>query len=310
MVVLAVNARATLLVNACRGFTDTIPKEIEDATINSINKLPPRTSVWPCPDLSAAKSSTYDSSPWVKSLNGDWDFYWSPDPGKRPMDFYKPDFDIKAWKLIKVPSTWERQGYGVPVYIDSKFPFKVDPPRVMGEPPKSYTSFNKRNPVGSYRHKFFVSEQWNGKRILVHFAGVSSAIYVWINGQFAGFSQDSRLPAEFDITEFLKKGENLIAAEVYKYSDGSYLEDQDFWRLSGIFRDVFLCAVPATGIWDIYAHPDVDLKTQKGSIALHYSSNNSFGSIKKGFSVTVQVIAPDGSKAANVQVLKLDPFSS
>jgi beta-galactosidase len=288
---------------------DTIPNEIEDATINAINKLPPRTSVWPCPDLSTAKSSAYDSSPWVQSLNGDWDFCWSPDPGKRPMDFYKPDFDIKTWKPIKVPSNMELQGYGVPLYSNSNYPFKADPPWVMGEPPKSFTSFSQRNPVGSYRHKFIVPEPWNGKRILIHFAGVGSAIYVWINGQFVGFSQDSRLPAEFDISKFIKKGENLIAAEVYKYSDGSYLEDQDFWRLSGIFRDVFFRAIPEAGLWDVYAHPEVDLKTQKATITLHYSSNNFSKPVKKGFSVTTRITAPDGSIIGKDQEFKLTPFS-
>lgn len=289
---------------------DTIPNEIEDPTINEINKLPPRTSVWPCPDLLTAQSSTYDNSPWVQSLNGNWDFHWSPEPKKRPMDFYKPGFDIKDWKPIKVPSTWERQGYGVPVYTNSKYPFKTYPPKVMSEPPVSFTSYTQRNPVGSYRRTFIIPNQWKENRILVHFAGVSSAFYVWINGKFAGFSQDSRLPAEFDITDLVKKGENLIAVEVYKYSDGSYLEDQDFWRLSGIFRDVFLRAIPVAGLWDIYAQPDVDLKTQKGTVTLHYRSGNFSHSLKKNFNVRIHITAPDGLKVGNDHTFQFNSFEA
>lgn len=288
---------------------DTIPKEIEDPLINAIHKLPARTSVWPAPDVPSAMKTSYDYSPWVLSLNGDWDFFWSPDPWKRPVEFFKPEYNAGTWKRIKVPSTWEMHGYGLPLYSNSRYPFKTDFPKVTNEPPQNFTAFSQRDPVGSYRHSFTVPDNWDGKRIILHFAGVSSAIYVWINGKFVGFSQDSRLPAEFDITPFLQKGQNLLAAEVYKFSDGSYLEDQDFWRMSGIFRDVFLRAVPNAGLWDVCAAPQVDLKTQKGSLKISYSPVNFTDEETNDCSLRVSVLAPDGKPIVSGKVFKLEPFA-
>ena len=248
---------------------EAVPKEIEDAGIIGIGKLPPRGTAWPCPDAASAQKSSADESPWLKSLNGQWKFHWVPRPEVRPAKFYEPGFDSSAWKEIPVPSTWEREGYGTPLYVNSIYPFHVDPPRVMGEPAKSFTSYIERNPVGSYLRDFQVPEDWRGKRVILHFGGVSSALFVWVNGKRVGYSQDSRLPAEFDITDLLKPGQNQLAAEVYKFCDGSYLEDQDFWRLSGIFRDVYLAAVPADGLWDAYAQPEFDVKTGGGRVTLH-----------------------------------------
>lgn len=248
---------------------EAVPKEIEDAGIIGIGKLPPRGTTWPCPDAASAKISHSGDSPWVKSLNGQWKFHGCPRPELRPARFYEPGFDSSAWKEIPVPSTWEREGYGTPLYVNSIYPFHVDPPRVMGEPDKRFTSFVERNPVGSYLRDFEVPEDWQGKRIILHFGGVSSAMFVWVNGKRIGYSQDSRLPAEFDITAALQLGKNRLAVEVYKFCDGSYLEDQDFWRLSGIYRDVFLAAMPADGLWDVYAQPEFDPKTRSGRVTLH-----------------------------------------
>jgi len=228
-----------------------VPVEIQNENIFGINKLPARTSFWPSPSSGEAQKSDYDHSAWIKSLNGKWQFHWSPDPQSRPFEFFKPEFNRKDWLTIDVPSTIERQDYGVPLYTNSVYPFKPNPPYVMVEPDSLYTTFHQRNPVGSFCRTFTVPENWKGKRIILHMAGVSSAFFVWVNGEKVGYSQDSRLPAEFDLTDYLVKGENFLAVEVYKYSDGSYLEDQDFWRLSGIFRDVFIRAVPQTTLWDV-----------------------------------------------------------
>jgi beta-galactosidase len=269
----------------------SVPPELEDPSVTQLNKLPPRGTAWPEPveelskvdpadavdlrDVPAlgrlfeSEESTPRDSPWLRSLNGDWKFHWSPRPEQRPAGFHTADFDASAWKSIPVPSTWEREGHGTPLYVNIIYPFKVDPPRVMGEPPADFTSFKERNPVGSYLRDFEVPEDWRDMRVILHFGGVSSAMFVWVNGKPVGYSQDSRLPAEFDITDHLKPGPNRLAVEVYKFCDGSYLEDQDFWRLAGIFRDVQLCAMPAAGLWDAYVEPAYDPATGRASVTLH-----------------------------------------
>ncbi|WP_455497364.1 glycoside hydrolase family 2 TIM barrel-domain containing protein [Coprobacter sp.] len=276
-----------------------IPPEIQDARIIEINKLPARTAIWPAPTAQAAEKTNYEHSVWVKSLNGKWDFFWSANPQSRPIDFYKPEFNRNNWNKIDVPSTIERQGYGTPLYVNSTYPFKVNPPFVMGEPDHRYTSFKQRNPVGSFCRTFSIPEEWDGKEIILHLAGAGSAAFIWINGEKVGYTQDSRLPAEFSINKYLKKGENFLAIEVYKYCDGSYLEDQDFWRLSGIFRDVFIRAIPKSSLWDIYAQPILDLPTRKGEIKLHYTPVN-FTERKSGnYTINISVISPSGKKLIN-----------
>jgi beta-galactosidase len=285
-----------------------VPEEIQDPWITGIDKLPPRTAIWPSPDAESAEHGSYENAAWVRSLNGIWSFKWSPDPNTRPVDFYRKEFNPENWPQIPVPSTIERQGYGVPLYVNSTYPFKANPPRVMDEPDPDFTSFTQRNPVGSYIRTFRVPENWSDKQIILHFAGISAASFVWVNGYKAGYSQGSRLPAEFDITRYLAEGENLLAVEVYKYCDGSYLEDQDFWRLSGIYRDVFLRAVPKTTLWDIYARPDVDLVSKKGKISIHYSSANFTGNSKMKLALTVSVLSPAGKIIVEKKSFKLSPF--
>lgn len=248
---------------------EPVPKEIENPAITQVGKLPPRGSHWPSPDVASAMTSSYGVTPWSKSLGGLWKFHWSPRPEQRPRQFYARDYDTSKWKDIPVPSTWEREGFGTPLYVNIKYPFHVDPPRVMGEPDESFTSFAQRNPVGSYVREFTVPQSWQGMRILLHFGGVRSAMFVWVNGQQVGYSQGSRLPAEFDVTELVSTGVNRLGVEVYKFSDASYLEDQDFWRLSGIYRDVFLLALPPDGLWDVYAQSEVDTATRTGRVNLH-----------------------------------------
>ncbi len=198
-------------------------------------------------------------SPFVMSLNGNYKFNWVKQPSERPLDFFKPDYDVSNWKDIAVPSNWEMKGYGVPIYSNATYPFKKDAPRVMGEPDDhTWTAYSQRNPVGSYRRSFTIPKSWEGRRTFIVFDGVNSAFYLWINGSFAGYSEDSRLPAEFDITKYLKPGENTIAAQVYRWSDGSYLEDQDFWRMSGIFRNVSLTSRGPAYIRDFYVRTPLD----------------------------------------------------
>lgn len=208
----------------------------------------------------ALKGKRSDSS-LVKLLNGDWKFHWAPQPDKRPMDFYKPEADVSSWANIDVPSNWQMRGYGIPIYSNQRYTFVRDWPRVMTPPrnkteEKYSTPKSEPNAVGSYRREVELPADWNGRRIFLQFDGVDSFFYLWVNGQKIGFSKDSRTAAVFDVTEQMKPGKNVIAVEVYRYSDGSYLECQDMWRLSGIFRDVFMFSTPQVLVRDFFVHTD------------------------------------------------------
>ncbi len=254
--------------------------EWENQAIFGINKEPRRATALPFPNRNAALQSlkvpmgSDPSTPFQISLNGQWRFHWSPDPASRPQNFYQPQFNVANWKEIKVPMSWQMAGYGVPLYTNVTYPFKVDPPRVMGTPPSNYTNFSQRNPVGSYRRNFTLPANWRNRQVFVQFDGVDSAFYLWINGQKVGYSQDSRTPATFNISKYLQPGQNTIAAEVYRYSDGAYLEDQDMWRLSGIFRDVNLWSSADTQIRDFFAHADLDSTYTHGAFSLDVNVKN------------------------------------
>lgn len=181
-------------------------------------------------------------------LNGSWKFHWVQKPSERPIDFYKMDYDDQKWDVLPVPSNWQMHGHGTAVYSNVKYPFPKNAPQIPHDD----------NEVGSYRKMFQIPSNWENREVFLHFEGVASAFYLWINGEKVGYSQGSRTPAEFNITSLLKPGKNLMAVEVYRWCDGSYLEDQDFWRLSGIFRDVFLHARPQTYIRDFKVVTDLD----------------------------------------------------
>lgn len=289
-----------LLFAVCLVPCNPVPgAELEDwqnPNVIGFRKLPPRASGWPCPDSETALKADYrgfSESPWVKSLNGEWQFHWSPRPEVRPLEFYSPEFDKAHWGTIEVPGSWQTQGFGKPIYRNFGYTFKVDPPRVMGQPEPRYTSYESRNPVGSYRTEFTVPETWSGQRVYLHFAGVDSAIYVWVNGKRVGYSQGSRCPAEFDISDVIHSGKNVLACEVYRWCDGSYLEDQDMWRLSGIFRDVFVFCKPQIHLWDVYVQSDLDSEYQDGFLRLHCQIENGSRSNAKGVSVHVRLLDQD-----------------
>lgn len=212
------------------------------------NKQPAHCTLMPYPDIESALQTDRQDSPFYKSLNGNWKFKWSNKPADRPKDFYKPDYGVSGWKEIPVPSNWQLQGYGIPIYSNIRYPFPPNPPHI----PHDY------NPVGSYRREFTVPDSWKGRKIFINFDGVKSAFYLWINGRKVGYSQGSMTPAEFDITDYIHEGRNSLAAEVYRWSDGSYLEDQDMWRLSGIYRDVYLFSTPMLHLRDFFVRCDLD----------------------------------------------------
>lgn len=244
------------LLPAC---SDGLANDWEDPAVFGRNKLPPRATFFRFDTAEVALAALEsgngrDASPYVELLNGDWKFHYAAQVEQRPTDFHRPDFDDADWVTLPVPSNWELQGHGQPIYSNMIYPFDKNPPLIGG---------HNGRPVGSYRKAFSVPSDWAGRRVEVCFDGVESAFYLWCNGEKVGYSQDSRTPARFDLTPYLKKGDNLLAVEVYRWSDGSYLEDQDFWRLSGIFRDVYLEALPQSRITDLevqarYAHETGD----------------------------------------------------
>lgn len=241
-----------------------VPREIEDPECLGINKEKAHATLMPYGNLKEALTANRYASAFSKSLNGAWKFNWVAWPQERPEDFYKPAYDVSRWKDIQVPSNWQVEGYGTPYYSNYTYIFKKDFPRVMSTPPVRYTAYNERNPVGSYRRDFTVPEDWNGKRVFITFDGVDAGFFIWVNGQKVGYSVNSRNAAEFDITKYVKPGKNMIAVEVYRFTTGSYLEDQDMWRLSGIFRNVTLWTSPDQHIRDYFIKADLD-KTFKNA---------------------------------------------
>ncbi len=221
--------------------------EWDDPQVNSVNREPARAYSVPLAEVKAALTADEPSSPYAVSLNGDWRYHWCGVVGQRPADFWKPDFDDSGWAFIDVPSCVEMRGYGVPIYTNVKYPHPHNPPHVDPD----------WNPVSSYRTTFTVPAGWKGRNVFIRFDGVYSAYHLWLNGRKVGYAEDSKLPSEFNITQFLKEGENLLAVEVYRWCDGSYLEDQDMFRFSGIYRDVTLFSTPKAGIRDFVVKTDL-----------------------------------------------------
>ena len=207
----------------------------------------------------------------IVSLDGQWYFHWSRKPEERPADFYRENYDVSQWGKIAVPGNWQMQGYGTPIYININYPFVKARPSVTAEPPQDWTAYENRNPVGSYVQFFDVTKEMLQQNLILHFGGVHSAFYVWVNGKRVGYSQNSMSPAEFDVTKYLKAGKNKLAVEVYRWSDGSYLEDQDMWRLSGIFRPVQLWVRPQTHICDYKVTSDLNSDFSQATIHANIS---------------------------------------
>lgn len=223
-----------------------------------LNKVKPHAYVWPYDSEKAIEKRDHESSKFYKSLNGKWKFNWVRNPDNRPQDFYKTDFSVDHWADINVPGNWERQGYGLPIYVnetyefdDKFFNFKKNPPFVP----------HKENEVGSYRKTFTIPKDWDGRRVVFACEGAISFYYIWVNGEYVGYNQGSKTVAEWDITDKLVEGENTVAMEVYRWSAGAYLECQDMWRLSGIERDVYLYSTPQQYIADYTVESTLDTDT-------------------------------------------------
>jgi len=261
-----------------------------DPNVNEINRLPTHTNFFAYENEDAAAKAVKENSANYMSLNGSWKFNWVKDAGMRPMDFYATAFNDKGWADLPVPGIWEVNGYGDPLYTNINYPwsnqFKNNPPLVP----------EIKNHVGSYRKEFFIPVDWKGKNIIAHFGSVTSNMYLWINGQFIGYSEDSKLEAEFDITKYIKPGsKNLFAFQVFRWCDGSYLEDQDFWRLSGVGRDCYLFARPPQHIADIRVNTILDDTYKNAQLTININ-------IQGNANAAFKLMGEDGAEAGNASV--------
>ena len=271
----------------------------ENPAVLGINKLPYHATL----QLPSKEKECKE----IVSLDGQWLFHWSRNPEERPVDFYKEDFDVSQWGTITVPGNWQTQGYGTPIYININYPFVRNRPSVTSEPPKDWTAYENRNPVGSYVTFFDVTKEMLSKNLILHFGGVHSAFYLWINGQKVGYSQNSMSPAEFDVTKYLRTGKNRLAVEVYRWSDGSYLEDQDMWRLSGIFRPVQLWVRPLVHISDYHVTAEPNSDYSKATVRATVSLCNTGKKKAKNLQVALKISQRDGSFVTSVGDVTKEP---
>lgn len=267
------------VVGVCAMANEPVP-DWENPEVLHINTVAPHASMTSFDGRENALKAVSDRR---ATLNGMWKFNFSATPAERPAGFFDPEFDASQWGELVVPANWQLHGFGTAIYTNISYPFKRAEPKIPHDD----------NEVGSYLRTFTVSDAWQDMDVFLHFAGVESAFYVWVNGEKVGYSQGSRTPAEFNITKYLKQGENLLAVEVYRWCDGSYLEDQDFWRLSGIFRDVFLQARPSTYLRDYFVVADFDHEQSAGTLTV----NCELAGSEKG-QLKAELLDADGQEVA------------
>ena len=267
-------------------------QEWRNPEINAVNRAPMHTNYFAFENADAAKKANKKQSTNYMTLNGTWKFNWVKDADSRPTDFWKTGFNDKGWDDLQVPAVWELNGYGDPIYVNVGYAwrnqFQNNPPEVPTE----------NNHVGSYRREIVVPASWNGKDIIAHFGSVTSNMYLWVNGRYVGYSEDSKLEAEFDLTPYLKPGQkNLIAFQVFRWCDGSYLEDQDFFRYSGVGRDCYLYARNKKRIQDIRVTPDLDAAYQNGSLSINLD-------LKGSGKVDLELVDTQGKQVATATANK------
>ena len=261
----------------------------ENPAVTGINKEPRHATLIPFLNMEQACLNK-TQSPFFQSLNGTWKFKWVKTPEVRPMTFFENDFDASAWDDIDVPSCWQMKGYGTPIYTNINYPFDKNPPKISG---------HNGNPVGSYRRDLIVPADWNKRETFIHFDGVDSAFYIWVNGKKVGYSQGTRTPAEFNLTPYLKSGSNTLAVQVLRWCDGSYLEDQDGWRMGGIFRDVYLFSTPKTHIRDFFVKPILDENYRNAVVETEVKVKNYGETTAKSTSIEVILTNLDKSEIAS-----------
>lgn len=287
-------------------FKTSSTEDRENETVFGINRLPGRTTFYSYPSVESMKTDPAALRPWLRPnspnyllLNGMWKFHWVKQPSERPANFYKPAYNVSQWTEIPVPSCMEMQGYGTPIYSNITYPFRNKAPFI--QPQKGYTAVEEPNPVGSYRRSFTLPASWEGHPVYLHFDGVYSAMYVWVNGKKVGYSQGSTEDAEFDITPYVRSGENILAVEVYRWCDGSYLEDQDMFRMSGIFRDVYLIGRPDVHIRDFRLTSEWKSADLQHAV-LHADIDvlNTRAKHKAGYSLSLTILDKDGKTCGQV----------
>jgi beta-galactosidase len=285
----------TFLVSSCNSFTDYSgieykEKEIRDwenPAMVQQNRLSPTATLYSYSSEEKALEADILSNPAYKSLDGSWKFNWVKSPDQRPYWFFKDDYDVRDWNEIDVPSNWERHGYGLPIYLDVGFGFESNPPFIH----------HNWNPVGSYKRWFSIPAGWNDKDVILQFGAVSSAFYLWVNEELVGYSQGSKTPAEFDVTDFVKSGKNSISVEVYRWCDGSYIEDQDMWRLSGLSRSVQIYSRPKSRIADYKVKAGLDSEYIDGTLDLEVDIKGDDKSDAASENLTLKVsLLKDGVK--------------
>lgn len=281
-------------------------KEWQDPEINEINRAPMHTSFFSYEDINAANKGVKEKSDNFMTLNGVWKFFWVENADQRPTDFFKVDYNDKGWGDLRVPAVWELNGYGDPIYVNVGYAwrnqYKNNPPYVPVE----------KNHVGSYRKEIIVPADWKGKDIIAHFGSVTSNMYLWVNGKFVGYSEDSKLEAEFDITKYLLPGKkNIIAFQVFRWCDGTYLEDQDFFRYSGVGRDCYLYARNRNRIEDIRITPDLDSDYKNGTLDINLSLKGNNSVVLELIDAQNNIVAVKevkGSGKINTEIAVENPF--
>ena len=265
-------------------------KEWQDPEINAINRAPMHANFFAYENAEMAAKAVKEDSKNFMSLNGTWKFFWVRNADARPTDFWKTGFNDKGWDNLQVPGVWETHGYGDPIYINVGYGWRS---RFENNPPYVPT---EENHVGSYRREIMVPADWKGKDIIAHFGAVSSNMYLWVNGKFVGYSEDSKLEAEFNLTPYLKPGQkNLIAFQVFRWCDGSYLEDQDFFRYTGVARDCYLYTRNKKRIDDIRVTPDLDSEYKNGSLAINLN-------LKGSGNVSLELLDAQSQTVASTEV--------
>lgn len=280
------------------GYCSIKHPDLENPGMLELHKERPHCTMYPFDKVQDAIRNDPRCSPYIVFLNGKWKFHYSPDPGSRPVDFYKDEYNTESWEEILVPGNWELQGFGQPIYLDEEYPFPPDPPLVPEE-----------NPVGSYKRFFTVPTSWEGRQVFLHIGSMKSAGYIWVNGEPAGFSKGSKTPAEFNITRFLTKEENSISMEIYRWSDGAYLEGQDMWRLSGLERDVYLYALPDVHIRDFEVHASLDQDYRNGLFSLEVELRNLGEEIFEKLELSINLMRKDNpgtSEYIDKQIFTID----
>ncbi|MEV0226341.1 glycoside hydrolase family 2 TIM barrel-domain containing protein [Streptomyces sp. NPDC050704] len=278
-----------------RAFAADAPEWDAAPRVFQVNREAARARLVPYAGVAAARRGRFQESPYFRSLNGSWRFHWSRNPDQRPVGFHSPDFDDRGWDRIPVPSNWEIEGYPEPIYLNIKYPWVgYETP----EPPQIPHDFN---PVGSYRRTFTVPKGWSGRRTLISFQGVKSAFFVWVNGKRVGYSEDSYTPAEFDITPYLRAGRNTLAVEVYRWSDGSWLEDQDMIDLSGIFRDVYLYSAPPVGVQDLFVRTGLDSAYRDAELSVDVTVRGADGKQARGHQVVAELFDAKGRRVLEMR---------